>query len=197
MIERLWRGDISSSGPHAVTRVTAQTFSAIVLAVTEADTKGGSGLRRPPVRTWLMASTARRDVASICLRARCMTPVTVPVRAEPGWYRKRDSAAYRTMTTRAVHLPVTRVIESHAEACKAWKRLYLSRLRIRMTDRAHWTTGVCKLLRVTTGARRMLIGSRHRRPRARLPSMTKQAWQTGMVRVVVFEPRIILRSRGP
>lgn len=100
------------------------------------------------------------------------------------------------MTTRAVHLPVTRVIESHAEARKARKWLDLARLRVRMTDRADRIIGVCKLLRVTTGARRMLIAARHRRSRARLPLMTKQARQARVIRVVVFEPRVILRGRG-
>jgi hypothetical protein len=93
-----------------------------------------------------------------------------------------------TRTIKAAEVPVPGVIESRAEARQSRERLHGSRLRVRMTDRANLTPGVCKLLRVATGAGRVVCLPRHRRPRViSFPSMTQEARQSRVVRVVVLE----------
>src|SRR5688572_1873028 len=92
------------------------------------------------------------------------------------------------MTTRATCSLVARMIKTHSKTRKPRKRLYRSRLCVRMTDRANLVVRVRKLFRMTTGARSVVVGAGHRRTRfVRFPSMAQEARQPRMVRVVVLE----------
>ena len=54
------------------------------------------------------------------------------------------------------HVQVARVIELHAEALKPRERLQGARCHVGMADRANRAVGICKLLRVTACARRVV-----------------------------------------
>ena len=72
------------------------------------------------------------------------------------------------------------------------KRLYRSRLRVCVTHGANLMSRVCKLLRMTPGTGCVSGASRHCwSRRARFSSMTQQARQSRVIRVVMFKFREI------
>ena len=191
MIEGLRRAHVPAC-LYPMTLVTGQTLRSIVFRVTETNPKRRGCLRSATVWSWFVTGTARRDVVATRLSARRVTPVTSGVRVEPGRDRQRRAGARRTMTTGTVHLRVPRVIESHVEPRQARKPFELSRLRIRVTDRANRTTGIRELPRVTTATRRMTIASGHRRNgRTRLAPVTKQTRQTRVIVRPMLKFRVV------
>lgn len=127
-----------------------------------------------------------------------MTTKTVCVRIKPCRDRERDSSTRRPMTTRTTqttHILVPRVIETHSETRKSRKGFYRPRLHVCVADRANRVSGICKLLRMTSGARCVLRSTRHRWTRCIcLSSMAQETRQSRVIRVVMFEFRKILRK---
>jgi hypothetical protein len=86
------------------------------------------------------------------------------------------------------------VVKPRIETAQGRKRFHLSALRIRMTNRADLTRRIRKLLRMTTSARRVCSFTRQRRlRRVVFTTMTQQTRQSRMLRVVMFELRIVTR----
>jgi hypothetical protein len=69
------------------------------------------------------------------------------------------------MTSGTGGATVFRMIEPGIETLQRWKGLHFSTLHVCVTNRAYLTGGICELLRVTSGARRMRSFARQRRLR--------------------------------
>jgi hypothetical protein len=96
------------------------------------------------------------------------------------------------MTSGTGSICVLGVIESRVETAQRWKRLDLSTLNIRMTNRTNWTGRICELLRVTTRARRMCsLAGQGRLGRIVLTTMTKQTRKPRVIPIVVLELRVV------
>jgi len=81
-----------------------------------------------------------------------------------------------------------RVIEPRVKAAQRRKRLHLSALSVRVTDRTDLTGGICKLLCVTASARSMCSFARQRwLRRIVLATMAKQTGKPSVIAIVVFE----------
>ena len=124
-----------------------------------------------------------------------MTTKTVCVRIKPGRDRERDSTTQWPMTTRTIqttYILMPRVVEAHSETRKSRKRFYRTRLHVCVADRTNWMPGICKLLRMTSGTGRVVRSSRHRwTSLICLSSMAQETRQSRVIRVVMFEFRII------
>ena len=113
----------------------------------------------------LVTRTARRYVATGCLRARSMTLVTGHVGIKPCGNRESHTAQGRLMTAGAIYSLVPRVIEFHVKALEQGERFYgrLLRPHVGVADRADRAGGSGELLCVTPGARRMACARGPRR----------------------------------
>ena len=168
MIQRCRRRNLPSSSrtsPHLMTRPTSQLLRRIVTCMTEPNSIGRRLLRSANQTPGLMTSAARRDVFSVCLRSRRVTAKTRDVSIQSRRNREPNTTTISTMTRGTSRTTVFRVIERRVETAQRWKRLDLSTLSIRVTDRADLTRLICKLLSVTAGARRMCGFARQRRLR--------------------------------
>ena len=178
-----------------MTLVTTQALGSIVLRMTETNPKRGCRLRCTSITFQPVARAARGNIAPVRLRTRCMTTKTVCVRIKSCRDRERDSTTHRPVTTRTTqtaHVLMPRVIEAHPETRKPRKRFYRPCLHVGVADGANWVSGICKLLRMTSGTRCMVRSSRHcRTRRICLPSMTQETRQSRVIRIVMFEFRII------
>jgi hypothetical protein len=76
MIERLRRGDLSSLRHSCSDLMTLSTDEFLVFCMIEADAKSLREFRRARITTQLMTGTARRNIATAGLRARCVTAIT-------------------------------------------------------------------------------------------------------------------------
>jgi hypothetical protein len=135
-----------------------------------------------------MTGAARRDVASICLRAWRVTAKTRDVSTQSRWYRQSNTTKGSPVTSATSSARVFRVIEPRVKAAQRGKRLHFSALSVRVTDRTDLAGGICKLLCVTAGARSMcsLTGQRWLR-RIILATMAKQTGKPSVIAIVVFE----------
>lgn len=158
MIKRFGRGDLSSlrhAGPDLMT-FRARNF--LVLGVVKTDPESRGHFRRPGITAQLMTRSARRNIPPPGLCSGRVTSETSNVRVESRWDRQRHTGARRLVTGGAIdpaHIQVPGMVELHAEALQAWKRFQRSRLHVGMTDRADRTSGICKLLRMTSSAGEM------------------------------------------
>jgi len=135
-----------------------------------------------------MTGAARRDVASIRLRVRYVTAKTRDVSIQPRRNRQPYTATIPPVTTSTRSIRVFRVIESRVKAAQRRKRLHLSALYIRVTDRADLARWICKLLRVTARARRVCsFAGQGRLRRVVLATMAKQTGKPGVIAIVVFK----------
>ena len=103
-----------------------------------------------------MAGTARRDVASVCLRIRSVTAKTRDVRIQPRWDRETHATAVSTMASNTRGVSMLRMIESRIKTAQRWKSFDLAALDVCMTDRANRAGRICELLCMTARARRMV-----------------------------------------
>src|SRR5205809_7885351 len=89
----------------------------------------------------------------------------------------------------AAHRQMLCVIELHPETNQARReRLDRARFHVGMTDRTDGTFAILKLLGVTAGARQMLRRARTlRHCRVRISTMTKQAWQAGVITTAMLK----------
>ena len=191
MIQRLRRRHPPSRS-HAMTRNARQLLRRIMTRVTKSHS-----IRRRPIRSAnkppkLMTRTARRYIATIRLCTRRVTTKTRDVRIQPRRDRKTNATAVASMTRRTSRRVMPRVIERDVETPQRRKRFDSPALRVRVTNRANLTALIGKLLRVTTGARRVRIFARQRRLRRIVwPPVTEQARQPRVLAPVMFELRII------
>jgi len=102
------------------------------------------------------------------------------------------------MTRRTLRSGMFRMIEPDVETAQRWKRFHLPTLRIRMADRTDLTSGISKLLLMTTSARCMRIFPGQRGSRwVVAAAVTKQTRQPRVIRIVVFELRVIRLRKDP
>ena len=135
-----------------------------------------------------MTGAARRDVASVCLRARRVAAKTRDVRIESRRNRESNTATISPVTRRTRCACMFRVIEPRVETTQRWKRLDLSALNVRVTDCADLTRLICKLLCVTTRARCMCsFAGQGRLRRVVLATMAKQTWKPSVIAIVMLE----------
>ena len=141
-----------------------------------------------------MTSAARRDVASIYFRARRMTGEAGNVSIQSRGYRECDAAAASSMTSRTSRAcrRMFGVIESDVKASQPWKRFDFSALRIGMATHTDLSRRICKLLCVTTRARRVCGFARQRGlRRIVLSPVTKQTRQPRVIAIIVLELGIV------
>ena len=156
--------------------------------MTKANTKRTRLLGRADQTPGLMTCAARRDVSTIRLRARRVTAKTSDMRILPRGNREPDATTISPVTSSTRRTTVLRVIEPRVETAQRWKRLDLSTLHVRVTDRADRARRICELLRVTAGARRVCSFTRQRRLRRIVfTTMTQQTRKPRVISIVVFE----------
>ena len=104
-----------------------------------------------------MTRATRSDALSIHLCVRRVAAKARHMRIHSRRNGQPSAAAISSMARRTTSASrgVRCVIEGDVETPQRWKSLDLSTLCIGVTDRANLTALVCKLLLVTTGARRM------------------------------------------
>lgn len=192
MVERFRRCHLPPLRLTSADIVTFVTVHLFMLCVAETDAERRHHRRGARIAPKLMTRAARRNVAATRLRPRRVTTETSRMRVEVSRYRHRDAAASRPMTRSAIyasHAYVPRVIEFHSETHQSRrKRLRRPGLRISVADCADRTIGRRKLLRVTSGARKMLRRSRpFRHGRIRISSMTQQTRKTRVIATVVLK----------
>lgn len=170
-----------------------------MIGVAETHAKRRRLFRRANEPPELMTRAARRDVASARrLRTRSVTAKTRHMRIHARRDRKRNTAATASMATATVRTRMLRMIEQDIKTPQRRKRFHLSTLRVGMADRTDLTSRICELLLVTTRARRMIVLARQRRLRGVVgATMTKQTRQPRMLRIVVFELRVIRLRKHP
>ena len=145
-----------------------------------------------------MTRGARRNVAAIRFSVRRVTAKARRVRVQSRRNRQRDATTAASMTRRTFGTCMFRMIEPDVETAQRWERFHLPALRVRMADRTDLTSGISKLLLVTTGAGCMRILARQRRSRRVVrAAVTKQTRQPRMIRIVVFELRVVCLRKDP
>lgn len=85
----------------------------------------------------LMTSTARREVATVCLSIGRVTTKTSDVSIQPRWNREPHAITVSAMTSGTTRIRMLRVIEPGVETPQRGKRFDLSTLNIGMTIRAN------------------------------------------------------------
>ena len=86
MVERLWRGHLSSLRQAASDLVAFGARYFLMLEVIKADAECRGHFRCPGITTQLMTRSARRDIPAARLSARSVAPVTSCVRGESRGY---------------------------------------------------------------------------------------------------------------
>lgn len=137
-----------------------------------------------------MTGAARRDVAAVRLCVRRVTAEARDVSILPRRNRQSHTPTVSAVTSSTRSLRVFRVIEPRIKAAQRRKRLNLSALNIRMTDRADLAGRIGKLLCVTARARRVCSFARQGRlRRVVLATMAQQTGKPSVIAIVVFELR--------
>jgi len=148
-----------------MTRTTIQLLRRIMTRMTKSHAKRIRLLRCADQTSELMTRATRRNISPVCLRAWGVTNKTRDVSVRARGDREPDTTTISAMTIGTSSFTVFRVIEARVETAQRWKRLDLSALRVRVTDRADLARRIRKLLRVTTRARRVCSFTRQCRLR--------------------------------
>lgn len=170
VIQRLRRGHLKSlrdPSPHTMAIIAIQSFTLVVLRVTEAHAKSRGHFRRTNATARFMTDSARRNLSLARLCARAVTLITGNMRIESRRNAHGYASAARTMTSRttnASHLSVTCMVESHVEAAEPRELLQRSRLDVAVANCAYRIRRISKLLYMTTSARQVIRVSWHRGP---------------------------------
>ena len=112
--------------------------------------------------------------------------------------RERNTTATASMTTPAFRTGMFRMVEPHIETPQRRKRFHLSTLRVCVTDRTDLTPRIRELLLVAADTRRVRIFARQRRLRCVVSAtVTKQTRQARVLRILVFELRVVCLREHP
>ena len=191
VVQRERRGHLSSlaeTGSDLVTFDARQLLRRIMTRMTKPDAIRRDLFRSANETAELVTRRARRNVAPVRLRVRGVTAKTRRVRVQPSRNRQRDTATAASMTGHTSRAGMFRMIEPDVETLQRRKRFHLSTLSVRVADGTDLARLVRELLLMTTRARRVRVLAGQRGLRCVvLATMTKQTWQSRMVRVVVLE----------